>query len=218
MNLTHYGHACVLAEISTRAAEIRILIDPGTYATGFEDLRDLTAVLVTHRHPDHLDIDRLATLLTHNRDAVLVGDPETAATLTDSGFDARATAPGDRIRIGGVRVDVLGGEHACIHPGLPAMANNGYLIDGRLLHPGDDLTAIPPAGTVDTVLIPVGGPWMKIGEAIDYLRALAPRTAVPIHEAGLAPVHRLLHHQLLRQLAPPSCAVAVPEHGTPLTL
>ena len=46
MRLTHLGHACLLVEI----ADQRILVDPGTLARGWEELRDLDAVVVTHDH------------------------------------------------------------------------------------------------------------------------------------------------------------------------
>jgi L-ascorbate metabolism protein UlaG (beta-lactamase superfamily) len=51
MNITHFGHACVLVEMDG----IRTLIDPGAYATGFEDVVDLDLVLATHEHRDHVD-------------------------------------------------------------------------------------------------------------------------------------------------------------------
>ena len=53
--VTHFGHSCVL--LDTGAA--RLLIDPGSFSTGFEHVTGLDAVLVTHQHPDHLDTDRL---------------------------------------------------------------------------------------------------------------------------------------------------------------
>ena len=59
---------------------------------------------------------------------------------------------------------------------------------------------------------------MKIGESIDYVRAIAPRVVVPIHQAGLAPVHQQLHHQLLRNLAPAGTEVIIAEHAMPHTV
>ncbi|MDQ4033487.1 MAG: hypothetical protein M3332_15055 [Actinomycetota bacterium] len=36
------------------------------------------------------------------------------------------------------------------------------------------------------LFVPTAAPWLKIGEAIDHLRAVPPRTAVPIHQAVLS--------------------------------
>ena len=67
MRITRYGHSCLLVE----DGDARLLLDPGVFSTGFEDLRGLTAVLVTHQHPDHLDVARLTALLEANPDAVV---------------------------------------------------------------------------------------------------------------------------------------------------
>ncbi len=181
MKITHFGHACVL--LST---DQEVLLDPGTLSTGFETLRNLDAVLVTHDHPDHHDPDRLPELLTAN----------------------------PAVRFGSVPdgVDAVAGEHAVIHPDLPGMANTGYLVDG-VFHPGDAF--LPPPGPVKVLLLPIGGPWMKIGEAIDYLRSVKPELAIPIHQAGLAPAHQELHLQLLRGLGPKGSQIEVLDHGVP---
>jgi L-ascorbate metabolism protein UlaG (beta-lactamase superfamily) len=204
MRLTHYGHACVLLELPQR-----VLIDPGTYSTGFEPLTDLDLVLVTHAHPDHLDVDRLRALLATSPNAQVLHSAGAAAAL--AGLGTAVVAPGDAVRVAGVDVVVSGGVHACIHPDLPGSDNNGYLVNGAILHPGD---ALPPAdGPVDVLLVPAAGPWMTIGDGVDYLRAVAPRIAVPIHQAGLAPAHQELHHQLLTNLAPAGTDVVVLDHA-----
>ena len=77
MRVTHLGHACLLVEI----ADTRILVDPGSFSTGFESLRDLDAVVVTHQHADHLDEERLPDLLAFNRQAPVFADPESAELL-----------------------------------------------------------------------------------------------------------------------------------------
>lgn len=213
MRVTHFGHACVLVELPQRDA--RILIDPGTYSADFDQLRDLDLILLTHAHPDHLDADRLRDLAQHNPDATIVHSPGAATVLT--GLTTTVAIPGDKLTVSGVDITVTGtGEHACIHADLPGSDNNGYLIDGLVLHPGDALD--PPGADVDVLLVPAGGPWLKIGESVDYVRALAPRVVVPIHQAGLAPVHQQLHHQLLRNLAPAGTEVIVAEHAVPHTV
>jgi L-ascorbate metabolism protein UlaG (beta-lactamase superfamily) len=205
MRLTHYGHACVLLELPQR-----VLIDPGAYCMGFEGLTDLDLILVTHAHPDHLDADLLRGLLANSPQARVVHSPGAATALFE--WDTTVATPGDKLTIAGVDITVTGdGAHQCVHPDLPGSDNNGYLVNGAVLHPGDALQ--PAGGPVDVLLVPAGGPWMKIQEGIDYLRAVAPRIAVPIHQAGLAPVHRHLHHQLLTNLAPAGTDVVVLDHA-----
>jgi hypothetical protein len=70
-----------------------------------------------------------------------------------------------------------------------------FLVDGIVFHPGDALTL--PMRPVDTLLLPVHAPWCKLAEVIDYVRAVKPRRAFPIHDGlpndfGRALVDRLL--------------------------
>lgn len=178
MRLTHYGHACVLVE--TDGA--RLLIDPGTLSNGFEGERELTAVLVTHDHPDHVDVARLGELLAANPDALLYAEPGTVTQLAELG--ALVATPGEQLTIGGSTVRVLGGAHADVFDGFPGSGNVAYDIDGgAFFHPGDSFE-LPPH-PVDVLGIAVCAPWLKLADTIGYLRAVAPRVAVPLHQADL---------------------------------
>ena len=177
MRITRYGHSCLLVEDS----DARVLLDPGTLSSGFEQLRGLTAVLVTHSHPDHLDEPRLRRLLEANPDARLHLDEGSAGRLAD--LPSVVVHAGDVLDLG-VRVDVLGSEHAVIHEDLPRIPNVGYLLGERFFTPGDALTV--PEADVEVLGLPTAAPWLKLSEAVGLLRAVAPRRAFPVHDAVLA--------------------------------
>ncbi|MGX7728034.1 MBL fold metallo-hydrolase [Rhodococcus sp. 2H158] len=182
MRLTHFGHSCLLVE----HLGATILFDPGNFSHGFEGITGLDAILVTHQHPDHADPARLPALVEANPGAALYADPQTAAQL---GGGWKAVHPGDAFTVGDVHVRGTGGRHAVIHPELPVIDNTAYLLGdaenpARLLHPGDSLYI--PNERVDVLALPAAAPWLKIWESVDYLRAVNPRVAVPIHQGIVA--------------------------------
>lgn len=179
MKLTKYGHSCLLVE---QGAD-RILIDPGTFSHGWESLTGLTAVLITHQHPDHVDTARLPGLLALNSDVQLFADPGSVGALAEVGVTATPVEPGDTLDLA-TPVEVFGEKHAVIHRDLPTIANRGYLIDGRLYVPGDSLQV--PAPPVEILALPVAAPWMAVKEAVEFVRAVDPTVVIPIHEKVLA--------------------------------
>ena len=210
MRLRKLGHACLLVT----SGDARILIDPGTFSSGFEDLDGLTAVLVTHQHPDHVDVLRLPQLLERNPQAQLVADVGTAQQLRDDlGVEATVAGAGDTYDVG-VPVEVVGDLHAQIHPDIPRVPNVGYLVDGRLLHPGDSLEVRDRQ--VEILALPTMAPWMRLADAVDFLRAVAPRTAIPVHEGLLRSPD--LYYGAFRGLGPDHTELRVIDDGEPIQL
>ncbi len=179
MRITKFGHAC----LHVVDADAGILIDPGSFSGPFEQLTDLTAILITHQHVDHVAPERLRQVLAGNPGARLYADPDTVAVLAQQGVGATAVATGDVIDVG-TPVETWVVNHAVIYGDLPGISNACYLVGGRLFHPGDSFTR--PERPVDILAVPVSAPWMAVKEAIDYLYAIAPSVAVPIHEKVLA--------------------------------
>lgn len=101
------------------------------------------------------------------------------------GEGAVAIATGETFTAAGFTVKAVGGVHAEVIDGLPGCPNLGFIVDG-LYHPGDSLFV--PADEVDTLLVPAAGPWVKIGEAITFVRSVRPARAFPIHDIQLSKV------------------------------
>lgn len=216
MRLTHYGHACVVIDDPSGTAG-RILIDPGSLADDISGIDPVDAVLITHEHPDHLDVGKLSTLRAVNPDLTLYGNPGTPPALPPTERERAhilASAAQSRATIAGWDIVAHTTIHETIYPALPDITNNAYLIGGRVWHPGDAFDV--PESPVDLLLLPIGAPWMKLAEAVDYLQAVAPKIAIPIHQGGLQPAHRDLHCGLLTKFAPAGTQFITVKSGEPL--
>jgi L-ascorbate metabolism protein UlaG (beta-lactamase superfamily) len=139
-----------------------------------------------------------------------------AVDLADAGVQVRTVHEGDELDLG-VPVKVLGSRHGVIHPELPVVPNVGYLVGGRLFHPGDAFTELE--APVQVLAVPAGAPWLKLAEAVDYLRAVRPRVAVPVHERVLSDLGRSIHYRQLEQLgAGGGTTLRVLDDGRPVEL
>lgn len=190
LRLTKLGHACVRVEADGR----RLVVDPGVWSDP-EALDGAEAVLVTHQHPDHCAVERLRDALSTHPDLHVWAPEDAVGPLGGPGRQVHVTHPGAMLQVAGLDVEVVGEWHATIHPDIPRIHNVGYLLGGTVLHPGDALT--DPERPIDVLLVPVTGPWLKLAEVIDYVRAVRPGRALPIHDkiysaAGLAIVGRQL--------------------------
>jgi L-ascorbate metabolism protein UlaG (beta-lactamase superfamily) len=187
LKLTKKLHACVRLEKDGRT----LVVDPGAFSEQ-DAAAGADALLVTHEHADHYDEGRLRAALEANPAAGLWTLAGVADQLS-AAFPGRVhtVGNGDSFTAAGFDVQVFGELHAVIHPDIPRITNVGYLVDGSVFHPGDALTV--PGVPVDTLLLPVHAPWNKISEVIDYVREVAPRRSIDVHDALLTDLARPIY-------------------------
>ncbi|MER5475848.1 MBL fold metallo-hydrolase [Streptomyces sp. NPDC002734] len=195
MKFIKKSHSCVRLEKDGGV----LVIDPGMF-TEEDALAGADAVLVTHEHPDHFDEARLRTALEANPGAEIWTLAAVADTLS-AAFPGRVhtVGNGDAFSVAGFDVQVHGELHAVIHPDIPRVTNVGYLVDGRVFHPGDALT-VPQYATVETLLLPVQAPWSKLSEVIDYVREVKPQRAYDVHDALLTDLARPIYDRQIGAL------------------
>jgi L-ascorbate metabolism protein UlaG (beta-lactamase superfamily) len=177
VELTKYGHSCVRIEDRDRA----LVIDPGVFSDADAALDAASAVLVTHEHPDHVDLERLRTAAHADANLQVWAPASVAGQLADLGDQVVSVGAGETFDAAGFSVRTFGGQHALIHPLMPIVANVGYVIDDAVAHPGDSLV-VPPV-PIDVLLLPAVAPWSKMSEVLDYAVAVRAPRNYPIHDA-----------------------------------
>lgn len=189
MRITKYGHSCLYIE----EGGARILIDPGSYC--FQDMpltpADLPAcdvVLLTHEHPDHTYPEALKVIIAKSKPLIVTNAGVQKVLLShdiDSevlGCGAERTIKGTDV--GGVAMRGIACDHGNIADFIPRVENVGFLIAGKLFHPGDCVAPLEEVH-VDILAAPIAAPWMATREGVEFVKRVAPKVALPIHDAIL---------------------------------
>lgn len=155
--------------------EAATIFDPGfhTFLDGGFDLAtigEVTRVLVTHEHGDHVHPDFVKWILDRGDDIRVHSNQAVADLLASSDIDVSIDPPP------GVSVeDVLHGKI----PNGAQPPNRAFTIDSLLTHPGDSRE---PTATAPVLALPLMVPWDSATGAVEFARRLAPRQIVPIHD------------------------------------
>lgn len=200
LSTTWVGHATVLLAIEG----VRLLTDPMLRrrvgplrrlvpAPAIDRLRSLDAILLSHLHQDHFDIQSLE-LLAH--DAPILVPRGGERWLARAGFTAvHGMEPGDTVRVAHLQVRAVPARHSA--PRYPFLRHDlslGFVISGRhqVYFPGDTGLFDGMASIshhLDLAFVPIGGWGLRVPEEkhLDPLRAaqalalLRPRMAIPVH-------------------------------------
>ncbi|MBU7018202.1 MAG: metal-dependent hydrolase [Theionarchaea archaeon] len=165
MKITYLSHACFELK-NTRT----ILIDPffegNAYAPSYTANPHI--ILVTHEHHDHSDAQRFESLVVC---------PETCADKYEKTVTMHI---GEKRIIEGIPIEMVGASHH------QSPYPTGYILQfegNRIYHMGDTyIDGVRNYGNIDILFIPIGGYFtMNQEEALEALRIIKPRIAVPMH-------------------------------------
>lgn len=193
MKLTKYEHSCFTLEKDGKI----LVVDPGNWATDFVVEENVVGVVVTHEHADHFYPETLKAIVAKNPKAIIIAHEDVTKQISE--LLAKTVAVGDIVSVGPFTLQFFGGKHATIHPSMPLVANLGVMINNLVYYPGDSFTL--PGKPVDVLALPVGAPWLKISDVMDYLTTVKPRLAFPTHDAVLSEVGKMLPDRMLPPFA-----------------
>lgn len=185
MKVTWLGHAGIRIEKDGYTA----VVDPGVLCDAEAldaALEDADGLLITHQHPDHFAEEGIRAALERKPAIEVWTNSSVAELLTDLPGTVHVIGHGDAFTAGGFDVQAHGEWHAEIHRDVPRILNTGFLIDGKVFHPGDALTH--PNAPVELLLTPLHGPWSRTGDLIDFIRDVKPARVSPIHGGMLSDI------------------------------
>lgn len=163
--------SCVLVSTNQHAT----LFDPGfhPFLSGEVDLDsigDVTRVLVTHEHGDHVNPDFVKWLIDRRRDLVVYSNQAVADLLGGQGIEVSVDVP-DAVNVEDV-----------VHEKLPNGSrppNRSFTIEGLFTHPGD---SHQPTVTAPIMALPLIAPWGSLTAAVEFARRVRPQQVVMIHD------------------------------------
>ena len=195
MKITKYEHACILLE----ELDQLLIIDPGMFAKSLPtDLKNVTAIVITHEHGDHLDKDVLRALIDSSPDATIFAPQEVLEQLNEIEAKKELAQPRVSHTAGSFALDFFGRDHAVIYETVPCQ-NVGVMVNKTFYYPGDSFTE--PKQPVKVLALPSGGPWMKVGEAIEFMKRVKPEKAFPTHNAVYSEAGNMFAENWLSQQA-----------------
>lgn len=201
LTVTRIGHACQLIEV----AGLRVLTDPwftqtATYyqgepvAASVASLGHLDAVVISHEHYDHCDLDALVAGGL-DLDTPIVGPGTVTAIARQKGFrDLRTIEAWQATTIGELTVTATPGQHGVHEVTFVIQAGGRSVFFGGDSLRVPELDEIPERfGAIDLAILPINGLCvrplhltqvvMDAEQAAELTAVLRPRLAVPHHYA-----------------------------------
>jgi L-ascorbate metabolism protein UlaG (beta-lactamase superfamily) len=196
--LRKYGHSCLLLEERGES----LLFDPGQ--ADFLDPRatpdtfaSVSLIVVTHWHPDHAD-PGLIRRIVERSGAKVLANTDGQRDLQSAGI--QAIVPEDGVRsYGAFKLQVIRSPHAPVL-GSIAPENTAYLVNDRLLNPGDSFDGrLADFRDVPVLALVVTAPWTTELDSAGFADRIAPRRVVPVHDGYMKDFFRARRYQTFGQ-------------------
>ena len=154
------------------------MIDPGNYGLDVENLKKVDIILITHKNEDHCFIEAIKTIIKTSNPLILT-NKEVNEILKENGIESNILDVGKSDQINGVSIKAIRGKHG-LPPDKIIPEDIGFLINEKIYHPGDTVN-FEGKPYADLVLVPIAGPELNIDTAVQFVKDIKCKIAIPIH-------------------------------------
>ena len=188
LQMTFIGHGSLMFTFNRKV----IHVDPYGKLTDYAKLPKADVLLITHEHPDHLDLDAIRMIRTTNTAVVLTAR---CAARVDGGLVMKN---GDRQLVSGLRIEAVP-AYNIVHqrgdgqPFHPRGDGNGYILTfgAERVYVAGDTENIPEMKAlrgIAVAFLPMNLPYTMTPEMVaDAARAFKPRILYPYHFGNTEP-------------------------------
>jgi L-ascorbate metabolism protein UlaG (beta-lactamase superfamily) len=181
MRISKYIHSCLLVE----EGDDKILFDPGIYSfiegkVSPATFKDVSTVIITHQHPDHVDIASLKQILASSG-ASVVTNAEVKTVLEKEQIQAIVLEEGNYQTRNFTLHAMAAAHEKILAPTLPQ--NTAYVVNDMLLNPGDSFAShFSTLKGIKALALPIMAPWTTDVEMAQFASSMAPQIIVPVHD------------------------------------
>ncbi len=172
----------------------KIVCDPVEIEGNLPELNNVLAIIITHKHGDHLQIEKLEKITEQNPGVRILTTSDTVSEVPH----VEIVRNGDIINVVDFRLRFFGENHAVIVDGVVPCENTGVVIDEKVVNPGDSFDVPDDLVSPELLLVPIAAPWCKVVESAKYIRAMRPKIVVPVHNAVLSDFGNKVSNNWLR--------------------
>lgn len=181
MKISKYLHSCLVFE----EEGYKLLVDPGkfSFAEGLvkpEQFADVRSIIITHIHPDHLDIENLR-IIAQLSSASILANKQVGEKLTEANISFELLCNGIQ-QLGPFKLEVFTAVHEPIlDNALPQML--GFVINDKVLHPVDSMEdALLKYEGIELLIMVTMAPFANEIRISGFADKLRPKQILPVHD------------------------------------
>ncbi|MBD1384095.1 MBL fold metallo-hydrolase [Mucilaginibacter rigui] len=181
MKITKYLHSCLVFEQDG----YKLLFDPGkfSFAEGRvtpQMFADVDSIIITHIHPDHLDIENLKKIVDLSK-ATVYTNTQVGETIAKEGLTYSLIEQGT-YNIGPFKLDAFPVQHEPLLDN-PTPQMTCFLINDKILHPVDSMeTRLTEYTGIELLIMVTMAPFANELRIAGFADRVRPKRILPVHD------------------------------------